>query len=111
VRHGILIAALLLVIIWLGFLIIGLAGKVYFTWSIARDTQRQAAVLHAREETLKKNIAALNTPQGREAAIRTAFGVARPGEQVIIVVPPHQAATSTATGTSWWQRLFGWIRL
>ncbi|HQU08133.1 MAG: hypothetical protein B7X04_04055 [Parcubacteria group bacterium 21-54-25] len=110
VRQGVTIAVLVLVIFWLGSLIWGLAGKAQFAWSTARETQSEAAALRAREEILKANIATLNTPRGKEAAIRTAFGVARPGEQVIIVVPP-QPATSTATTTPWWQHVFGWVGL
>jgi len=53
----------------------------------AQATQAKAAYqeLEARKATLTVDLAAANTPRGQDAAIRTAFGVARPGEEVIVV--------------------------
>ncbi len=109
-RQGIAIAALILIIFWFGSLILGLLGKAQFAWNTAHETEVQAAALRTREHTLQANIATLATPRGREAAVRTAFGVARPGEQVIIVVPPPRA-TTTPTTTPWWRRTLGWFGL
>lgn len=106
-RQGLTIGILLLVIFWLLSLIGGLFGKAQVAVSQAGDAKREYQELEARKATLEANLAALNTERGQDAAIRTAFGVARPGEEVIVVVPP---ATATPTSTpSWWQRIISWF--
>jgi cell division protein FtsB len=68
--------------------------------------QRQYQTLEERKAILEANLAVLDTKRGQDAAIRTAFGVARPGEEVIVVVPPVSTATTTAL--SWWQKILRW---
>ncbi len=102
-QRGILTGVLILVSFWLFWLIWGLAGKAHIAVSQASDVKRQYQSLEDRKAALEANLAALATNRGRDAAIRTAFGVARPGEEVIVVVPP---ATVTPTATvSWWQQI------
>ncbi len=108
VRKGITVAFLMLVAFWLVSLIWSLAGKAVFAWQTANITALQAQALVARKHSLEKRIEILNTPRGREAAIRTAFGVARPGEQVIIVVP-SKPTVSVKPKTSWWRQALKWI--
>ena len=75
--------------------------------SQTNDVKRQYQLLETRKATLEANLAVLATERGRDTAIRTAFGVARPGEEVIVVVPP---ATETPTTTpSWWQKIWQWF--
>ena len=106
-RQGVLIGVLLMIAFGLLSLIWGLAGKAQVAINEARNVQRQYQLLEERKATLEANVAALNTGRGKDAAIRTAFGVARPGEEVIVVVPPV-LATSTPT-LSWWQKLLNWL--
>lgn len=107
-RQGILIGVLLLAAFWLVSRIAGLADKARIAISEAHDVEWQYRELEERRAVLEANLAALATERGRDAAIRTAFGVARPGEEVIVVVPPEaKAATSTPP---WWQRMFRWFR-
>lgn len=107
-RQGFLIGLLLLVSFWLLYLIWGLAGKAQVAVTEANDAKWQYEALEERKAMLEANMAALGTDRGRDAAIRTAFGVARPGEEVIVVVPP---ATATPTTTpSWWEKAFDWFR-
>ena len=107
VQHGLLVGVLLIVICWLGSLIVGLIGKAQIAIGQAHSAQTDYQALEERKHTLEANIANLATPLGTDAAIRTAFGVARPGEEVIVVVPP---ATSTPISMpSWWQQLFNWF--
>jgi cell division protein FtsB len=106
-REGILIGVLALSALWLGTLIWNLAGKSELAWQQAHDTKIEYQQLEARRATLQGDLDALSTPLGQDAAIREAFGVARPGEEVIVVVPP---ATTTATSSpGLWQDLFGWL--
>lgn len=106
-RQGVLIGILLIVVFWLVSLIWGLAGKAHVAVSQAHETERQYQALEGRKTLLQANLAALATSRGQDAAIRTAFGVARWGEEVIVVVPP---ATATPTTTpSLWQRMLDWF--
>ncbi|MDD3531438.1 MAG: hypothetical protein PHV99_02520 [Candidatus Pacebacteria bacterium] len=106
-REGFLIGILVLVAAWFISLIWGLAGKAQIAVTQANDAKRQYQALEERKATLQANVAALDTSRGRDAAIRTAFGVARPGEEVIVVVPPIPA-TSTPP-LSWWQVILSWF--
>ena len=107
IRNGAVVGVLLIVIFWLGSLIIGLIGKAQIAIGQAHSAQTDYHALEERKHTLEANIAGLATPLGKDAAIRTAFGVARPGEEVIVVVPP---ASTTSTSTEpWWHWLFNWF--
>lgn len=106
-RQGIIIGVLLVIAFWLAALIYGLAGKTFIAVFEARSVERQYRALEERKATLEANLAALVTPRGKDAAIRTAFGVARPGEEVIVVVPP--ASATTTPPLLWWQRVLNWF--
>ncbi len=106
-RQGFLIGVLLLVAFWLVSLIWSLADKAQIAVTQANDAKWQYQALEERKAILQANLAALGTDRGKDAAIRTAFGVARPGEEVIVVVPP---ATATPTTTpSWWEKFLSWF--
>jgi len=104
-RRWIIICILMLVAVWLLSLIFGLASKAQIAVTQANDAKWQYQMLEKRKTMLEANIAALETDRGRDAAIRTAFGVARPGEEVIVVVPPTPATT---TPLSWLQKILRW---
>ena len=106
-RQGLITGALLLVALWLGMLIWGLAGKAQIAIRQEHDAKAQYQELEDRKTTLQGNLDTLATPLGKDAAIRQAFSVAKPGEEVIVVVPP---ATATPTTTpSWWRRVLNWF--
>ncbi len=107
VRQGAITGGLLLVALWLGGLIWGLASKAEIAMKEAREVQEQYEVLEVRKEKLQANVAALETDLGKDTAIRTAFGVARPGEEVIVVVPPAPATTTPEK--SWWDKVKDWF--
>src|SRR3989338_2142757 len=74
----------------------------------ALKTEVTAMVL--REETLKRNIARLETPEGVEDEIKDKFGVVSEGEYVAIIVDEKRAATSTDDFKfPWYRRLWGVI--
>ncbi|MDP2654997.1 MAG: hypothetical protein Q8P17_00310 [bacterium] len=107
-KQGLLIGFLMLVAFWLISLIISLSGKAQIAVDEAHKAQRQYQALEERKIALEANLAALETARGRDSAIRTAFGVARPGEEVIVVVPP--AAATTTPPLSWWQKILNWFK-
>lgn len=106
-RQGFLIGLMLVGIAWLASLIWGLAGKAHVAVSEANQAKSAYQELEQRKATLEANLAALKTERGEDAAIRTAFGVAKEGEEVIVVVPP--TSTGPTSTPSWWERLFGWF--
>lgn len=106
-KQGFLIGILLLVAFWLATLIWGLVGKAHIAVSQAHEAEQQYRALEKRKQTLQANLAALATERGQDSAIRTAFGVARPGEEVIVVVPPTTMVPTTTP--SWWERIFSWF--
>ncbi len=106
-RQGFLIGLLLLVAFWLATSIWGLFAKAHIAVSEANEAKWQYEALETRKATLEANLAALGTPRGKDAAIRTSFGVARPGEEVIIVVPPLPATTTEPL--SWWEKVLSWF--
>ena len=104
------IAALLAVlVIWLLWLLFGIVRKEEIARHAVADTKVELASLKERKETLDQNLAELNTERGQEATLRETYGVAKPGEGVIIVVPPKEA-TSTPP-LPWWRKFLGWFHL
>jgi hypothetical protein len=93
--------------LWLGWLIWGLLEKAQVAVSKANKTAAEYALLEARKHALEKDLEVLGTPRGQDAAVREAFGVAKNGEEVIVVVP-QPVATSTPEKT-WWEEWFGWL--
>ncbi len=100
-------SVLFLATFWLVSLIWGLVGKAQIAVSEAHDAQHQYEALEDRKSKLEANLETLQTPLGQDAAIRTAFGVARPGEEVIVVVPPAPATTTPEP--TWWQKVKDWF--
>lgn len=101
--------ALGLLILWFAWLLWGIAHKEEVARQAVASTKNDLETLQARKAILEKNIAELATPRGEEATLRQTYGVARPGEGVIIVVP-GAVATSTPT-LPWWRKFLGWLHL
>lgn len=107
IRQGLVIGVLLIASFWLISLIGGLVNKAQIAIGEAQSAQTDYQALEERKHTLEANIASLSTERGKDAAIRTAFGVARPGEEVIVVVPPTVATSSPPE--PWWHWLIDWF--
>ncbi len=102
------IAGLLsLAIVWLLWLVWGIARKEEIARRAVADTRAELATLKERQGVLEGNLAELSTERGKEATLRQTYGVAKPGEEVIIVVPPKEA-TSTPV-LPWWKKAFNWL--
>ena len=106
-KEYLIVAILSLVIIWLLFLIFGIYRKEEVARHAAKETDSQLQILHERESVLRGNIDELNTDRGHEATLRETYGVARPGEEVIIVVPAKEATTTPKL--PWWKSALGWF--
>lgn len=107
-REVLILILLTLAFLWLIYLVWGIAQKEEIARKAAYEAKRELEAFNEREATLKENLAELETPRGEEATLRESFGVARPGEEVIIVVP---SATSTGPELPWWRTFLGWFGL
>ncbi len=106
-REYITVAVLSVVIVWLLYAVVGIFRKEEIARHTVHDTQNQLAALTARHDTLQGNIDYLATPRGQEASLRQDFGVAKPGEEVVIIVPPK--VVPQPTPQTFWQRFTGFF--
>jgi len=100
-----------------GFLALFLILLAWAVWGIARkeeiarraveDRKTELGVLEARKAVLEGNLAELSTERGQEAMIRQNRGVARAGEEVIIVVPPKEEEPGPPL--PWHKKILGWF--
>ena len=103
VRDLMLSALFALGIVWLTAQVWGLYGKQSRAHDALVEMEESVAAIEKRRETLTNDIATLETARGEEALVRSTLGVAREGEEVLIVVPPEHAPVPLKL--SWWQRL------
>jgi cell division protein FtsB len=101
-REYVTVAILALLIVWFSYLVFGIARKEEIARNTVAGSKAQLESLTTRKDTLQGNINDLGTERGQEASLRQDFGVARPGEDVIIVVPQKEVLQPPAL--SWWQR-------
>lgn len=105
----------------LGFLGLLVILAIHSTWNVyqkqresialLRVAQEQSSVLKAREQELQTKIANMQTEQGMEEEIRSKFNVAKPGENVVVVLEQSSSTTSTSTTTiSFWQRILNFFK-
>ncbi len=100
---------LLLILGWLTYLLIDIVGKEERARHAAEEAKEELQALGERHGTLERNLDDLDTSRGLESAYRDQFGVARPGEEVIIVVSPEEETPQG--GLSWWRKFLGWFGL
>lgn len=108
-KEYVVAALLLALLIWLLFLTWGIFEKEERARYAAEEAKAQLASLREREATLKQNLEDLATDRGREASLRETYGVARPGEEVIIVVPPDGG--EELGELPWWRKFLGFFGL
>lgn len=102
------IAALLLFVVCvLAWAVWGIAHKEAIARSAVAARERELATLKERAAVLEANLAELKTDRGQEATLRQNHGVARPGEEVIIVVPSEEKELGPKL--PWYTRWFGWF--
>lgn len=93
--------------LWLLFMVFGIARKEEIARHAVKNTQAELAELEERRIALEANMAELSTARGQEATVRQAYGVAKPGEEVIIVVPAEEEEAPPKI--PWFKRLMGWF--
>ena len=92
-------------------LLIILLWVIYGTWGVFQKeresranllrVQNQLANLQERSSELSADVARLNTVQGKEEEIRSKYEVAKPGEELLVIVDKDGAETSSPPQTGW----------
>lgn len=109
IREYAIVALLSLALLWLLWLLWGIAQKEERARHAANGAKEELERLEERRTTLTANIEELNTSRGEEATLRETYGVARPGEEVIIVVPDE--GREKGPPLPWWRAFLGWFGL
>lgn len=98
------LSVLFLVLLWAVW---GIARKEEIARSAVDDRKSELAILEERKAVFEDNLGELSTERGQEATLRQNHGVARAGEEVIIVVPPKEDELDPHM--PWHKRLLGWF--
>lgn len=84
-------AAFLVVVAgWLSFMVVGIFHKEEIARTTVAETKAEAASLETRKAGLAATVEGLETGRGKDESLRELYGVAKPGEDVIIVVPKKE---------------------
>ncbi len=87
---------------------------VYQREQLARASLEQARVqqqsVEERKEFLESEIALLHNETGVESKLRERFGIAKPGEKVIMLIDAPATNTPSTNGISIWERIKNWFR-
>ena len=103
----VLVAGLSILFLILLWAVWGIARKEEIARRAVDDRKAELAVLSERKAVFEQNLAELSTERGQEATLRQNHGVARAGEEVIIVVPPKE--NELDPHMPWYKRLLGWF--
>ncbi len=107
VREYALAGALLLVVLILAWAVWGLARKEEVARRAVEERKAELAILNERKAVFEANVAELGSDRGQEATLRQNHGVAKSGEEVIIVVPPKDDGLDPKL--PWYRRFLGFF--
>lgn len=104
------------VLVLLGVVILAFAWSVLGFWNKMQETQKnkqmaeaKVAELEQQKEKLLSDINNLNTIEGKERIFRENYGLAKEGEEVIIVVEDKNSVTAPAKDSfGFFSFLFFW---
>ncbi len=106
------------VLCFLGLIVILM---IHSTWNVYQkqresaklleQAENQSKELQNRQKELQDRIANMQTTQGMEEEIRNKFNVAKPGENVAVVLDNDDATSSVSTtSTSLWQKIINFFK-
>lgn len=98
------LSILFLLLLWAVW---GIAQKEEIARNAVDERRTELAILQERKAIFEDNLAELSTERGQEATLRQNHGVARTGEEVIIVVPSKE--NELDPHIPWHKRLMGWF--
>lgn len=107
----------LLLVIFLGICLKGVWG-VYQKSAYAKENLERVSDsynnLQDRERILNQEIDYLKTSGGKEEEMRERFGLAKPDEDVVIIVNQGDTRTSPEylpDKNTWWKKIRSWLKL
>lgn len=114
-RRRLLSSNLTILVLCIVIIILGKeVWDVYQRERLARESLSQAQVqkesLDKREQFLRSEIDLLENQEGVESELRERYGIAKPGEKVIVLVDAEATTTLRQENTSWWKKIFFWLR-
>ena len=87
-----------LLVLFFAWGMVGFVGKMIETRKNRQRVENKVAELEKEKEKLNSDIAQLKTEEGTEASIREKFGLAKEGEEMIVIVedmnPPFKEDVS-----------------
>ncbi len=86
--------------------VINIYGKESESRAMMKLSEQKLTELQDRNQKLTSEMNDLKTPAGLEEEIRTKLGVAKPGEEVLVLVSPDDASSTEATSTSWFSKFW-----
>ncbi len=105
-------------LILLGFFILFFAWSVLGFWNKMQDTSKnkkivenKVAQLQQQKEKLSKDIDSLKTDEGKEKFFRENLGLAKEGEDMIVVVEDKNSSQNNETDSGgFWGFLKNWFK-
>jgi hypothetical protein len=100
---------------FLGFLGLLVILAIHSTWNVYQKQRESETILHlaevqsteleARQKELQTKITSMQTAQGMEEEIRSKFNVAKPGENVVVILDQSDSTSTSTTTISFWQKI------
>ncbi len=87
---------IIFLIVFMGFAVFSIAGKSMNAAHDRKLAEAEAVQLKQKEDDLSSKLAALQTPDGQEAALREQYPVVKPGEHVVVITDEQPAAAILA---------------
>lgn len=109
IMFQIVLGVLVCLVLFLSWAVWGVYGK--YQEAKARKTLLSGDYSHmvAREEALKEKLDHLKTERGMEEEIRAKFQVAKPGEEIIVLLGEDQEPTTTPQARSMWESILDYL--
>lgn len=113
--YRILVWVALLVLAFLLYTVGSATWRVYVKGQDARiahmNAEQSLRELEMRKADVEGRLEKLGTEDGFEAEVRNRYQLAKPGEEVIVVVPAQSTGSEnpTAEGKNIWDSFWGWF--
>ena len=105
-----------LVLIGLFFLLLVIGKATYTLYlkqqkgaEILNRTRVELVTVEEHQTTLRAKMDRLSTELGVEEEIREKFDLAKPGENVIVMVDKEATVTAPIEEKSWWRSFWSWL--
>lgn len=102
-----IVFGLFVLVLALAWAVWGIGQKEEIARKAMNDRKTELARLEERRVAFEANLTELETVRGREATLRQNHGVAKAGEEVIIIVPPKEEVLEPKISP--WKRFWGWF--